>query len=91
MERLLSIVKLSKEIENAIESIRIVDMRLKNIREHGANIRVWSPKGISEFTLLDSDEATPIIEKHLILQRNKLIARLRSLEKEIYNLQPRYL
>ena len=91
MERLLSIVKLSKEMGKTIEAIETVDIRLKNIREHGARISVPPLKGISEFTLLHSDEAVPIIEKHLILQKNKLIVRLRELEKKIYNLQPRCL
>lgn len=90
-KRLLSIVKLSKEMGKIIEAIETIDIRLQNIREHGARINVLPHRGISDFTLIDSDEAAPIIEKHLMLQKNKLIARLRELEKGIYNLQPRYL
>lgn len=90
MKRLLSIVKLSKQMGKTIEMIETVDIRLKNITEHGARISVLPHRGINEFVLLDPEDAAPIIEKHLILQRNKLIVKLRNLEKEIYNLQPKY-
>lgn len=89
-KRLRKLTELASTLSKRIERLEYEDKRWSSIKEKGIKIRAVPLREYQDFNLLEDNEARDFFYPIYVKDRNKLIAQIRDIERQIYNLQPKH-